>query len=177
MSDRWVNYFCSIGEFRASVIVNVGVESVVRQASVFLVNVRLIYKSPNEDGLPTQDEYEQVCQVEDDILDFVSENDSLYVGRITVNGIRDYFIYTSKPKEFWEAEVETIFQRHGYEFMLSYKEDTNHSDYFELLYPGDDDWRVIADMDVINNACDHGDNCDLPRRVDHWAYFKTRSAG
>jgi hypothetical protein len=47
--------------------------------------------------------------------------------------------------------------------------------YRDDLYPTEDDWQVIKDLQVIENLESEGDDGSGSRKVDHWIYFDDRA--
>ncbi len=174
--DRWHFFPCAMGDEQAFIFVNTGIEKKINVAPSSLAKLELTYKSPRDDGLPTREEYEPVRAIEDRIEQFSKEENDWYVGRITVGGNRIFYIYTSRSEASWELFLQHLMEESGYTMRLIYREDPNQTGYREDLYPTDDDWQVIKDLQVIENLETHGDDGTEIRRVDHWVYFESELA-
>ena len=59
MTDHWEFFPCMMGEDQAFIFTDVGVkDQLSEQAPERLLKVRLDYKAPSENGLPTEEEFE-----------------------------------------------------------------------------------------------------------------------
>jgi hypothetical protein len=56
------------------------------------------------------------------------------------------------------------------------KSDDSHSGYWQGLFPTDDDWQVIQDLEVIEALQKEGDDGAASRCIDHWAFFPSQPA-
>jgi hypothetical protein len=78
-------------------------ESIDTNAPRQLLNVRVAFKQPRPDGMPANEEFQNLRALEDGLEALVQQQKSVYVGRVTVNGHRDFYIYTAES----EAECPT----------------------------------------------------------------------
>jgi regulator of RNase E activity RraB len=157
-------------------MVDVGVSDSLDQLPAAIAKLRLHYKQPDDSGLPTRDEFDAVCAVEDRIQDFVDDIGDGYVGRITTQGKRIFYVYTRRTEAEWETFLAQLTKDTGYRFDLAFKDDAAHDDYQADLYPTQDDWQVISDMDVIESLKRNGDNQDAQHKIEHFAYFPDAAA-
>ncbi|MDJ0705386.1 MAG: DUF695 domain-containing protein [Leptolyngbyaceae cyanobacterium MO_188.B28] len=171
MSDDWNLFPCSIGEHSAFILLDIGAYEVIEQAPSSLAKIWLTYKSPREDGLPTNEEFDQVKEIEDRIDGFSQSNDDWYVGRVTVDGQRVFYVYTSREESEWKHFLSEVSNETHYDLDLSFLEDPSHEIYEKELYPNEDDWQVIKDLQVIDALNSYGDDGSEARKVDHWVYF------
>lgn len=165
-----------MGNDQAFIFVDVGVSESISNAPESLAKLRLTYKNPRPDGLPTREEYEPVKKVEDSLGDFAEKNEDWYVGRVTVGGYRIFYTYTDRDEGDWKEFIEKLSEKSGYEIRLSFKEDRDHTGYHEDLYPTDADWQVIKDLKVIETLNERGDDGKESRRIDHWLYFPNKQS-
>lgn len=160
-----------MGDDRAFIFADVGIkDQLSEQAPEKLVKVRLDYKAPTENGLPTEQEFEPAKAIEDELQEYVDGRSDFYVGRITVSGQRHFFIYV-KNGEGYEKRVAEIGHNHGYDLKYAAIEDSGHSQYWDYLCPTDSDWQIIKDMRVLEALKNDGDDHSIERHVDHWIYF------
>ncbi len=165
-----------MGDDQAFIYLNTGISGVINSAPPSLAKLRLAYKSPRDDGLPTNEEFEPVNAIEDRIEAFSNEGNDWYVGRVTVGGHRIYYVYTSRDEASWMKFMEKLGTESGYDIRLAYRDDPDHKAYRDDLYPTPDDWQVIKDLQVIENLKSHGDDGSKPRKVDHWIYFDNKAS-
>jgi len=176
MTENWKYYPCMIGDDVAFIYLNVGASDAIDSAPKDLAKIRLAYKSPREDGLPTSAEFDAVSAIEDRIEEFAGKAADWYVGRITVAGHRVFYVYTHQAEKAWKTFVDRLAEDTGYQFQLAHSADPEHKGYREELYPTEDDWQVIEDLRVIEQLENRGDAVSQPRKVEHWAYFKDEAS-
>jgi hypothetical protein len=175
MSDKWEFFPCQMGEHRASIFFDYGIrESMDTAVPPNLLKVRIVLSQPRPDGLSASEEFQKLSAFEDDLLKVVQQRESCYVGRITVDGHRHFYIYTCDPEAGWSAQLAALGETHGYAISFVMTEDENHKGYWQELFPTEDDWQVILDLRVLEHSEKRGDNLTLSRRIDHWAYFPSR---
>lgn len=176
MSDSWEYFPCTMGDHTAFIFVDVGIHDSIHEAPKTACKVRLKYRHTHPNGLPTNDDFEPARKVEDRLEAFASAAKDWYVGRITVDGHRYFHYFTTREKSAWQEEVRGLADECGFELQLLYEDDPEHAAYLKELYPTQDDWRVIYDMRVIDNANEHGDDKTKTRQIDHWIYFENEPA-
>ena len=171
MSDQWEFFSCQMGEHLAFIFLDVGIDESISAFPDTHVRLRLDYKQPSENGLPTDNEFEVVSAIEERIDSFAAGTTEGYVGRVTTNGSRYFYAYSQRTPEQVEAFVEEI--QSTYDYRLSYfvDDDADKQSYWDDLYPTGLDWRQIWDSRVIDTLRESGDSCEKPRPIDHWALF------
>lgn len=177
MSDQWLFFPCQMGEHRASIFYDHGVrESIDAVAPPYLLKVRIAFKQPRPDGMPTDEEFPHLTAFEDSLQALVRRHESLYVGRITVDGHRHFYIYTPDSEPAWSERLDALGTSHGYDVALAFRPDESRDGYWKDLFPTDNDWQVIKDLQVIEALQQEGDDGTASRQIDHWAYFPSRDA-
>lgn len=171
MSDDWRYFMCQMGENLASIMVDVGIAEKIQAAPKDLAVLTLTYHRPDERGLPTNEEFDAVVAVEKQLENFVAFGRDAYVGRITKEGVRNFFVYTARAESRWKTLVDQLIAESGYRIELSIDSDPAHQTYWKYLYPTPDDWRVIHDMSVIEALEKSGDDPAAQRKIEHWSYF------
>jgi hypothetical protein len=176
MSDQWEFFPCQMGEHKASIFFDYGIrESIDTAVPPHLLKVRLVLNRPRADGLSASEEFQGLSAFEDGLLKLVQQHESCYVGRITVDGHRHFYIYTYDPESAWSTYLAALGQTHGYALSFVMTEDENHKGYWQELFPTEDDWQVILDLRVLEQSEKGGDNLNVSRRISHWAYFPSRA--
>lgn len=170
-TDQWHFFPCSMGKDQAFIYLNTGISDTIRSAPPSLAKLRLTYKAPRDDGLPTNAEFEPVNAIEDQIEAYSDEGNDWYVGRVTVGGHRIFYVYTSRGEPSWMQFMKKLGTETGYDIRLAYQDDPDHRGYYDELYPTEDDWQVIADLQVIESLEGYGDDGSESRKIDHWIYF------
>ncbi len=129
MSDQWEYFPCQIGDHTASIFVDVGIHDIIHEAPRTVCKVRLKYRHTHPNGLPTNDDFEPVKQIEDRLEAFASVAKDWYVGRVTVNGHRQFHCFTSRDEKAWREEVGKLADEFGFEMSVKCEDDAEHSAY------------------------------------------------
>lgn len=176
MSDHWEFFPCAMGDHTAFIFVDVGIHDSIGNAPARVCKVRLKYRHTFPSGLPTEEDFEPAKAIEDRLEAFASAAKDWYVGRVTVDGHRQFHYFTTQAKEAWDEEVAKLSSEYGFDLSVQIADDPDHDAYLKDLYPTEDDWRVISDMRVIEGAKERGDAITQARQIDHWIYFDTEPA-
>lgn len=176
MSDRWVVFPCAMGEHASWVMVNAGLadragELPHRRCAHFMVTLR----HPDDRGLPQGDEFAMLDRLEAVLTERLGE-ECVFAGRITSNGKRYFFFYTTLDQSTVDDRVNGVWAACGYEAGSAYDEDPDWQNYWGRLYPTAADWRVIEDMAVEKALEAKGDDLLAVRQINHWAYFDAAPA-
>ncbi|TWT38639.1 DUF695 domain-containing protein [Blastopirellula retiformator] len=173
MSDDWASYLVQIEDKPAAVLVDLGLASFAPIADLGqLVMLRLQIQQPTEDGLPGDDEFNRLCEIEDALDVAIGEvGDAASVGRITVAGCRDFFVYAADGAAVEAGMKQAMAAYPEYEFRSGVREDSDWSSYFEFLYPDPAEMKMIQNGRVLASLAEAGDDFDIEREVNHWIYF------
>ncbi len=126
-------------------------------------------------GFPDQIVDGKLVAFEDKLVDFLGTQQGAYVGRFTsVAGTRQLFFYA--PENIIE-NIRKFAQdaSFDYDILMNVKEDPEWSLYLDFLYPSDFDWQRINLQQILMNLRKHGDKHEIPRNIDHYAYFETEN--
>ncbi len=166
-----------MGDNRASIFYDHGIHECIDEiAPPHLLKVRVAFKQPTPDGMPTHDEFAHLTALEDGLQTLAQGHGSIYVGRVTVAGHRHFYIYTPDTEGVaWSARIESLGHRHRYQLAFSLKADGGHDGYWQELFPTDDDWQVVQDLGVVEALNKEGDDGSASRQIDHWAFFASRA--
>ena len=137
------------------------------------LRVSVGFNSPNEYGLPTNEEFPQISALDESLENAIKKLGGVYVGRITVGGYRYFYYYIDNTEETAQNEVAKIAKSSNYKLQHLWEADPDKKKYWNELYPTDDDWQVIEDLKVLDALKEKGDKKDKKREVFHWAYFPT----
>ena len=176
VSDHWEFFPCQMGAQLAFVFYDHGIrETIDSFEENQQVRFDLTYKSPNDNGLPTDEEFEAVNGVEDRIEEFVTSSGGIYVGRVTTAGHRYFYSFAGVSAEQLDGFVDGVSASTGYALEVRIVEDPEKKGYWSDLYPTADDWQMIQDAKVVEALKNSGDLDQIKRRIDHWVYFKSKS--
>lgn len=177
MSEKWEFYPCQAGDHIAYIFYDHGLSKEIDDLDCNrLLKIQLQLKNTNEYGLPADEEYEALTQVEDEIDAVLDKHDGISVGRITVAGVRIFYIYADIAEETLSAIVTGLAEKTGYEMRYTIKDDPQKDGYWNDLFPTDIDWRLILDTKMIQSLLDSNDNLDTQRQIEHYAYFESLDA-
>jgi regulator of RNase E activity RraB len=174
MSDHWEIYFTRVDVSPVAVLVDMGIaDEAPREELGELVTLRISVLAPDEFGQPGAKEDETLDRLEDALQDGLAELDGEtdYVGRMTMEGVRIMFYYTSEPAAVEACLRATMQTSPAYQHELLAEADPDWTRYFELLYPSERDQQIIGNSHILESLQQAGDNNDLEREVAHWTYF------
>lgn len=172
MTDNWDFYFLQVDDKPASIFVDLGILALAPIATLPVMGyVRLYMQAPREDGLSSRDEFDVLAQIEAHLEAKLVGDDTCYVGRCTTNGCRDFFFYMAQQAD-WPQRVATSLQAYAdYRFEAKAREEPDWAAYLEYLYPTEIDRQTIENRRVCEALVRAGDQLDVAREIDHWAYF------
>lgn len=175
MADAWETFPAQMAEHLAYVSFNKGYAEIAnKDPRTSVLQVRLGFKRPTPQGMPTNEEFPDVAHVEDLLDASVVAEGGLEVGRLTVDGHRIFYFYASFPEKKAKDIVTSIAARTSYQLQYSFQADPAKQVYWKELYPSADDWQVIGDLRVLDSLRQQGDISATRRQVSHWAYFPAR---
>ena len=176
MSDHWEFFPCQMGENIAFIFYDHGIRDTIDAfEATQQVRFDLTYKSPSDNGLPTDAEFEVVSGIEDRIEEFATSNGGIYVGRVTTAGHRYFYSFAGVSAEQVDGFVKAVDASTGYTLGFRITEDSEKKGYWSDLYPTADDWQMIQDAKVVEKLERLGDIAEIKRRIDHWVFFKSKS--
>jgi regulator of RNase E activity RraB len=177
MSNDWDFYRAKVDHEPASIMVDLGIRcEVPKPTHPHMGYLRLYMRNPREDGLSSDDEFEDLCKVGDAIKAEIESTEHIYVGRNTSSGCRDYYFYTSNPKKL-ETDLVTMMSGFSdYEYETGHREDRQWESYLTFLYPDKNAMQRILNRRVCDALSQNGDDLQIARMIDHWSYFKDKKS-
>ena len=174
--DHWEIYVTFVDDNPAVILVDVGIAQVAPlEDKPTLAWLWVHVKTPDEEGFPTEEEDMKLNEIEDALTDSLELGDAEYVGRITSDGRREFYFYTSDAAQFREAATAAMITAPEYEFEIDDADDADWQHYLDVLYPSAEDFQQIHNQHVISRLYDAGDSLTEPRPVDHFANFATEA--
>lgn len=170
--EEWNFYITNVDDKIGSIYINLALHKILPlkdKSNLSWIAVKL--NNPTENGLTTNEEGEKLFKIEDKILEKISNSNSIYVGRLTTDGFRDFYFYSKDTNTFKSQAQEIIKQYPEYEFIIDSKSDKKWEGYLDI-YPTEMDFQSISNRDVLENLEKNGDNLTKEREVFHWIYFK-----
>lgn len=175
MSDQWETYVTPVDDEPAAILLDMGIaEEAPDPDRSVLLTMRLFLKSPTEEGFASDEEEPKLIEIEDAFIDAVElTTAATLVGRITMQGWREFAFYAKSPEGFQDTIAEAMEAYEGYNYETDEQDDAEWSYYFDLLFPGDEDLQQIFNDKLIDKLTESGDSLTTERPVDHFANFRT----
>lgn len=175
MSDDWDFYRAKVDHEPASIMVDLGIRNQVPKPTLpYMGYLRLYMLKPREDGLSSQEEFDDLCEIGDTLEAEIDSAEHIYVGRNTSGGCRDFYFYTPNPEKL-EADLATLMAAFSaYEYETGHREDQRWDTYLTFLYPNDNEMQRILNRRVCDLLSRDGDDLHVARVIDHRAYFKEK---
>ena len=174
-TEDWDFYLCQVDSMPASIYLDLGLNEVAPikdKGNIFWISVQM--NSPKEDGLSSNEESEQLWEIEDQLTTaFASKHEVVYVGRLTSNGTRDFYFYFGNELLMDKTVSDIMVKYPKYQYDFGTKENDHWDSYFNFLYPLPKDHQSIMNRRVLAQLEKNGDKLTEEREVDHWIYFKT----
>jgi Family of unknown function (DUF695)/Regulator of ribonuclease activity B len=178
MSDDWDFFSLRVDDQAASIFVDLGIRNLAPIRTHPLMGyLRVAMRRPREDGLSSQEEFDDLIALEDRVTaDIVKNGTAIYVGRNTSSGNRDFFFYATDAPRFENAARTAMGEFPSYKYETGMSEDRDWQTYFDFLHPPDADLQRIKNRRVRERLDKHGDNASNKREIDHFAYFPNAAA-
>ena len=137
-TEDWESYLCNVDDHLSSVFVDLGLAK--RAPIAALPNLSWLWielRYPDERGLSTDREFDALCRFEDALSALISARDDLlYVGRITGQGRREFYLYGAKDLDA-VVLLQPLLDAHSeYRYQTGSKSDPNWTHFVNVLYPG-----------------------------------------
>ncbi|WP_431018755.1 DUF695 domain-containing protein [Burkholderia cepacia] len=176
MTDAWGTFPARMGDHQAFISFNHDFAEIAEgDPRTSLLSVRVPFAHPTPEGLPTGDEFAGLATIEDLLDAAITAKGGVQVGRITVDGHRDFLFYVSLDEEAAAEIIDALADQTTYALQYAHQDDPDKEAYWQTLYPTDDDRQIMRDMRVLDELRKKGDAGDVSRRVMHWAYFPDQS--
>jgi regulator of RNase E activity RraB len=179
MQEYWELYMKNLEGKPASIQFNAGISMDIENIKhiysiVAFVKVKLI--SPNEKGLLSKNEEEEIFFMEDKLeASMLKFRLGKYVARIISNGFIT-FIYYIQYTYSWNDFLKSAFNEHkNYKTMEGYEDDAQWDYYQKLIYPNEKEWQIIHNHKVCDKLKKAGDSLYTPRIIEHKIFFKTNT--
>ena len=176
--EDWGGYLCrwSDGQL-ASVRLNLGLALLEFDPQVKYtkrIQLSVMLKNPDEDGLPIKEEEETLYHIEDLLESVIKEKEGILAGFLRWDKRLSVFAYVEDEKAYEEAFAVALKEQFpDYEYKFWVDEDKEWETYFNALYPDKYEYQSILNFRLICEIQMDGDTM-VPRVLDHCLYFKTK---
>jgi len=173
MSGNWDTYLCKVDGSPASMLVDLGLaEGAPHVAFPYMGYISVNLRFPDEHGLPRQEEYERLGEMEDALESALTADvQAVYAGRSALIGRFDCFFYLRSDKG-WESlvrEVMAAFPEYAWE--AGCQDDPEWLGYISFLFPDDYDMTGIQNRRALRELAEQGDDGQRSREIEHQAVF------
>lgn len=174
--ERWENYVKQLDKGIGGFTVRMDLADYAPIAGFSnLLKVTNYYTDKREDGFPSETAFDALSKITLDLLLSMNGKVSfVYAGSTTYDGASTEYIYVEETDDL-KMMVEQFYtenfpkKKHD----ISITEDIIWKAYKNELYPSEQIVNYMNDKKVIKNLVDNGDDITVPRRIDHWLFFKT----
>jgi hypothetical protein len=175
---QWDSYLCQGDHKLASIFLDLALQKAAPvKALPHMAYIRLHMMAPREDGLSSSEEFAQLSGLEDSLEAVLCrEQSTLFVGRNTSDGCRDFYFYIDDPKDWADRVTAAMRPYSDYRYQYGTRPDIDWKTYLEFLFPPDIELQRMANSNVCYSLKDKGDTLTEPRDVRHWVYLPTESA-
>lgn len=138
------------------------------------VQIHIALQSPREDGFPKTEENQRLYRFQDFISEkLANEIDALLVATRVGRGKKILLYYANQepPASLDLRSTDDQYQWHVQNIHSSH--DPAWSVYRRDFFPNDEQLCWIGDSDVYDNIQRHGDDGTQPRKIEHWAFFRS----
>ena len=142
LSKDWDHHLFRLGEDLASAYLDLGIADAAPVAGhSHCVRISVALTQPAENGMSTDEEFDDLIALEDDLVARLHGDNAIYVGRLTTRGSRIFYLYATDA-ELLARNASEAMQRHpAYRHEISGRADPNWSTYFDLLYPSPETYQ------------------------------------
>lgn len=102
--------------------------------------------------------------------------DTVFAGRIMKEGWAEFYFYAPQPKRFENISSDVMNRHGGYVYERGASKDTKWAMYSDNLYPDAYGLLSIQNRHTINALLEAGDDLTLPREVEHYLFFQTKTS-
>ena len=174
MSDDWDVYFTHVDDKPAFMLLDLGIEqeAPIPGLSV-MAYVTIDFQEPDENGMSKHSEFARLMEIEDALVTAVTSDTSIFVGRCTCDGRRDFFFYMDNGREVEERVTAVMSDFDEYTWDIGMCEEPGWDTYLNFLFPDEQGMDTIWNNRLRRQLEEQGDDLSLPREVEHWLYFKS----
>ncbi len=173
-------YMAEIDGDPASISLDLGaVEHVPVDDHPLRLALRIAMKRPRPDGLRNSEEFDALAAIEDKLVESIGhELEGWFVGRVLYRGSADLFFYLPEPNADDEDRLASCVEAAAgdYEITQRIDEDPKWEFYTGFLWPDRASHQAMGNRRVLAQLEQAGDDHELPRTIDHFAYFESPAA-
>lgn len=148
------------------------------------VELDLIEEAPQEERplllwlfLKADSVTESLESFTEDLKSMLSSNlDAVFAGRVMKDGWAEFYFYAPQAKRFENVSSEVMTRHGGYVYERGSSRDSKWEMYTDNLYPDAYGLLSIQNRHTVSALVEAGDNLSIPREVEHYLFFQTKSS-
>lgn len=135
--ESWDYYQANVNDNIASVYLDLSLHQVApvdEYSKVAWYWIKM--ENPREDGLSSDEDFDDLCSHEDELVSYLSGMKVKFVGRITTQGRREFYFYIPKESSIEEILNSFIGAEPRFLYQVGEQNDLEWGQYINVLYPG-----------------------------------------
>ncbi|MGV6847622.1 MAG: DUF695 domain-containing protein [Marinibacterium sp.] len=173
--DQWDFYFGRVDNKASVTFLNLSLAARVPvQGFTDCVYVSVKMTHPKENGLSSQEEFDALAALEDDLTKVIEAQDGIYAGRVTHAGLRDFFAYFRDGGAAKSALMDFQANHPEYAMEIGARTDLNWEVYGGYLYPTPSQFQQMKNRAYILALQKSGDDITAKRQIIHMAQFPSK---
>lgn len=171
--QTWDFYFCKVEGQPASIMLNLALSKIAPLTEYrYLIYVFVRLRNPNEIGLTTQEEAENLYRLEDRLSSALEQYlEGFYVARNTTQGRREFYFYCSTITDYPALLEEVMRDFPEYKYSFGDQVDPEWGFFFDFLMPSPSEYLTIRNRQALLQLEEQGDRHELYRPVTHVLSF------
>jgi regulator of RNase E activity RraB len=113
---------------------------------------------------------------QDLILTLNTTLDAVFAGRVMKDGWAEFYFYAPQSKRFENISSDVMNRHGGYVYERGSSRDGKWEMYIDNLYPDAYGLLSIQNRHTIDALVEAGDDLSIPREVEHYLFFQTKSS-
>ena len=105
-----------------------------------------------------------------------SSLNAIFAGSVTKEGWVEFYFYAPEAKRFENLSSEAMGRHGGFAYERGASRDGKWEMYLERLYPDAYAMLRIQNRHTIESLIEAGDDLEMPRDIEHYLFFQTKSA-
>ena len=173
--EDWDNYVMAVNGKPVSVVVNLALkDQAPAKSRPYGIILRLSYPEMDDKGFPALELADELNRLESELeARLRQKNGAWYAGRFTQRGIREFYFYTLDTMDYLGTCAAILRQHPRFPFLVKAVNDRNWTNYFEVLYPRDEEKEKMENRRTVEELEKKGDELTTPRAIDHTFYFRS----
>jgi len=142
----WNSYLVNVNNEISSIFVNLDLKNKAPYQEYPKLSWYWIkMENPKENGLSSNKDFDSLIEHEDRLEAYFSKLPVTFAGRITTQGRREFYFYTTQEFNFETTIKKFVGKKAKYLFQTGEKNDKDWNQYLNLLYPSENGLNQIKE--------------------------------